>query len=50
MSSDVDDWVHRLEYLWEQGHYDRGSSFAARLATMHRLRASEPSTPRGEVW
>jgi hypothetical protein len=40
----------RLEYLWEQGHYAKGASFAARLATLHRLRAGDPPAPRSEVW
>lgn len=40
----------RLQYLWDQGHFDKGASFAARLATMHRLRAGEPPVPRAEVW
>ena len=31
----------RLDYLWRQGVFDEGHSFAARLATIHRLRASE---------
>ena len=48
--ADVEKAQARLEYLWEQGHFDRGASFAARLATMHRLRASEPAAPRSEVW
>lgn len=41
---------HRLEYLWQQGVYDEGYSFAARLSTLHRRRAWEPVLPRGEVW
>jgi hypothetical protein len=40
----------RLQYLWEQGHFEKGASFAARLATLHRLRAGEPPVPRTEVW
>jgi hypothetical protein len=40
----------RLQYLWEQGYFDKGASFAARLATMHRLRAGEPRTLRTEAW
>jgi hypothetical protein len=47
---DVAKAQQRLDYLWEQGHFDRGASFAARLATIHRLRAVEPSVPRREVW
>lgn len=40
----------RLQYLWEQGHFEKGASFSARLATMHRLRAGEPPVWRAEVW
>ena len=40
----------RLEYLWQQGHFEKGASFAARLATMHRLRAGEPFVDRTEAW
>jgi hypothetical protein len=40
----------RLQHLWEQGHYEKGASLTARLATMHRLRAAEPAVPRTEVW
>jgi hypothetical protein len=41
----------RLDYLWEQGFYEPGASFAARLATMHRLRAAQQEPiERGEVW
>jgi hypothetical protein len=40
----------RLEYLWEQGAFDKGASFAARLATIHRLRAGQPPLVREEVW
>jgi hypothetical protein len=40
----------RLQYLWEQGHFAPGASFAARLARMHRLRAGEPATARAEAW
>jgi hypothetical protein len=47
---DVDRAQRRLQSLWEQGHFDQSASFAARLATMHRLRAGEPTVPRNEVW
>jgi hypothetical protein len=41
----------RLDYLWEQGYFEKGASFAARLATIHRLRAGEqPSISRSEIW
>jgi hypothetical protein len=41
----------RLDYLWEQGHFEKGASFAGRLSTLHRLRAEDaPPPPRGEVW
>jgi hypothetical protein len=40
----------RLDYLWEQGYFEKGSSFAARLATMHRLRAGQLPLQRSEVW
>jgi len=40
----------RLEYLWQQGHFVAGASFAARLAELHRLRASEPAVPPAELW
>lgn len=49
-SRDVAQAQKRLEYLWEQGHFQKGASFAARLATMHRLRASEPPVSRAESW
>jgi hypothetical protein len=47
---DVQKAQARLQSLWEQGHFDEGASFTARLATMHRLRAGEPTVPRGELW
>jgi hypothetical protein len=47
---DVQRAQRRLDYLWAQGHFDKGASFAARLATMHRLRAVEQQPPRAEVW
>jgi hypothetical protein len=41
----------RLDYLWQQGYFDKGASFAARLATIHRLRAGEqPPIARLEIW
>jgi hypothetical protein len=49
-TDDVEKAQERLQSLWEQGHFDEGASFAARLATMHRLRAGEPTVPRDEVW
>jgi hypothetical protein len=49
-TKDVTKAQRRLQYLWEQGHFEKGASFTARLATMHRLRAGEPPVPRTEVW
>jgi hypothetical protein len=49
-AKDVERAQRRLQSLWEQGHFDQGASFAARIATMHRLRAGEPTVPRDEVW
>jgi hypothetical protein len=40
----------RLQYLWEQGHFDQRASVASRLASMHRLRAAEPPPDPTEVW
>jgi hypothetical protein len=40
----------RLEYLWREGVFDAGHSFAARLSAVHRLRASEDYVRRQEVW
>ena len=40
----------RLDYLWEQGFFNRGSSFAARLSAMHLRRAVGTDQARGEVW
>lgn len=40
----------RLEYLWQAGVFDEGHSFAARLSSIHRLRASEDYRRRAEVW
>jgi hypothetical protein len=47
---DVERAQKRLDFLWEQGHFDRGASFAARLATVHRMRTIEPTVPRTEAW
>jgi hypothetical protein len=49
-TEDVSKAQARLEYLWKQGHFAKGASFAARIATMHRLRAIEPVLPRQEAW
>jgi hypothetical protein len=40
----------RLDYLWQEGAFAKGASFASRLATIHRLRAGEPPLTRAEVW
>lgn len=40
----------RLEYLWHEGVFDAGHSFAARLSNIHRLRASEDFAYDEEVW
>jgi hypothetical protein len=40
----------RLNYLWTHGFFDKGSSFDARLATMHRLRAGQNPLQRNEAW
>jgi len=48
--TDVETAQRRLECLWEQGHFEKGTSFTARLATMHRLRANSSTVPRTEVW
>jgi hypothetical protein len=40
----------RLDYLWQQGHFEKGSSLGARISAMHRLRAVDPPVPRAEVW
>jgi hypothetical protein len=40
----------RIDYLWDQGYYDAGSSAAARLSTLHRRRAWESAIPRAEAW
>ncbi len=40
----------RLDYLWQQGYFNRGSSFAARLSSLHLRRAVGTDQARGEVW
>jgi hypothetical protein len=40
----------RLQYLYEQGHYEKGASFAQRLAAIHRLRGIAERMPRTEIW
>jgi hypothetical protein len=40
----------RLDYLWQEGAFAKGASFASRLATIHRLRAGEPPLTRAEAW
>jgi hypothetical protein len=40
----------RLNYLWNQGFFDKGSSFGARLASIHRLRAGQSPLQRDEAW
>jgi hypothetical protein len=40
----------RLDYLWAQGYYEKGSSFAARLSALHLRRALDADQFRGEVW
>jgi hypothetical protein len=40
----------RLDYLWEQGFFDKGASFAARLSTLHRERVFASAVSRDEVW
>lgn len=41
----------RLEYLWDQGAFDRGHSFNMRLATLHRCRVGlDGRDARREVW
>lgn len=47
---DVAKAQERLEYLWEQGHFDKGASFATRLSTIHRLRAIDPPVRSSETW
>jgi hypothetical protein len=50
VKKDVTTAQKRLQYLWEQGYFEPGASLAARLASLHRLRAGEPPVPRREVW
>lgn len=45
-----DDAQRRVDYLWEQGHYDKGRSLARRLSNLHRRRALDVGIPRSEVW
>jgi hypothetical protein len=40
----------RLDYLWAQGYFEQGSSFAARLSSLHRRRALDLDQFRGAVW
>jgi hypothetical protein len=41
----------RLQYLWDQGAFDPGHSFNARLATLHRRRVGlDDRDVRNEVW
>jgi hypothetical protein len=40
----------RLRYLFETGAYAKGAAFRARLANVHRLRASTVASVRQEVW
>jgi hypothetical protein len=41
----------QLDYLWEQGEFTEGASFAMRLSSLHRLRALDPVLPSvTEVW
>jgi hypothetical protein len=41
----------RLQYLWDQGAFDAGRSFNARIATMHRRRSGLAELDaRSEVW
>jgi hypothetical protein len=41
----------RLQYLWDHGAFDAGSSINARLATMHRRRAGlDGRNDRNEAW
>ena len=41
----------RLDYLWAQGYFEPGSSFAARLSSLHRRAGARPRpVPPGEVW
>lgn len=41
----------QIDYLWEQGEFAEGASFAMRLSSLHRLRALDPDLPSvTEVW
>jgi hypothetical protein len=40
----------RIDYLFEQGYYDPGASFAVRLSNLHRRRALAGAAARGELW
>jgi hypothetical protein len=40
----------RLDYLWNQGYYDRGARLSSRLSAIHRRRAGEAVSRRDEVW
>jgi hypothetical protein len=40
----------RLDYLWAQGYYEKGYSFAGRLSSLHLRRALDVDQFRGEVW
>jgi hypothetical protein len=48
--ADVEKAQRRLDSLWEQGYYAEAESVGVRLATIHRLRAIEPSLHVEEVW
>ncbi|MDQ4133705.1 MAG: hypothetical protein M3179_10990 [Actinomycetota bacterium] len=45
-----DDAQRRVDYLWDQGHYDKGRSLTRRLSNLHRRRALDVGIPRSEVW
>jgi hypothetical protein len=40
----------RLEYLWNNGAFDKGRSIGSRLSTLHRLRATQSEPQREEIW
>jgi hypothetical protein len=40
----------RLDYLWAQGYFEKGSSFAGRLSSLHLRRALDVDQFCGEVW
>jgi hypothetical protein len=48
--TDVEKAQRRLDSLWEQGYYSAAESVGVRLATIHRLRAIEPSLHAEEIW